>query len=82
MTGNGLLDTVMRDLGKEVARDVLRSLVFDTLIEAQFIQLFSGYYLKRQLREVAIDSINEIIMNEEARKMEENVLFQLVPLIA
>lgn len=37
MTGNGLLDTVMRDLGKEVARDVLRSLVFDTLIEAQFI---------------------------------------------
>ncbi len=47
MTTNGIINKVAREMGKEIARDALRTVLFDTIIEAQFIKLFSKYFLPR-----------------------------------
>ena len=79
MATNGLIDGVMRQLGKEVARDVLREIVFETMIESQFIKMFSRDMLPRQLRAVAEESVREAFVQEQARRVEEEVMAELVP---
>jgi hypothetical protein len=79
MATNGLIDTVMRQLGKELARDVLREIVFETIIESQFIKMFSRDMVPRQLRLVAEESFREAFLQHIAESIETEVMSDLVP---
>jgi transposase len=53
MASNSILNGVIKGFAKDVVRDAMRNRVFDSLIEAQFLKLFNGDFIKKQVRLVA-----------------------------
>ena len=49
----------MRDLTKEAMRDALRLRTYESLIEANFIKLFSQAFMPSQVRAVASEAFKE-----------------------
>lgn len=45
---------------------MLREIVFETIIESQFIKMFSRDMLPRQLKAVAEESVREAFLEEQA----------------
>jgi hypothetical protein len=53
LSSNHILTSVMRDLTKEAMREALRLRTYESMIEANFIKLFSQEFMPRQVRVVA-----------------------------
>jgi hypothetical protein len=56
------MDTAMRPLAKQVARDVLRGLVFDSLVEASMIKILGKEFLPHILSQLARECVSESLI--------------------
>lgn len=76
------IDDVLRPMLKETLREVMRGVVFDTLIEAQFIKIFSSFFLKNQVKTVCLEAISEAAIIDATDRLSEEVVSEMIPQIA
>mmetsp|Transcript_12891 Transcript_12891/g.9331 ORF Transcript_12891/g.9331 Transcript_12891/m.9331 type:complete len:182 (+) Transcript_12891:379-924(+) len=82
MVVNDLLGGVMRGMAREVGRGCLNSVVFDYLIEAQFIGLFNNFYIRREVEDSVRDAVEDLVIGEVIEDYVEKIIREAVPVIA
>lgn len=55
---------VMRPMAREVARDVIRRITYETLIEAQFLKMFNHSFMPKQVRQVVNEALLDSFLRE------------------
>ena len=60
----------------------MSNVVFDYLIEAQFISFFNNYWMRREVRAVCKDTLEDIIIGEIIEDYVDRILLEAVPIIA
>jgi hypothetical protein len=55
--------------------------VFDYLIEAQFISFFNNYYIRRQVEDSVRDAIEDLAIGEVIEDYCERIVMEAVPII-
>lgn len=76
-----MLDRVMKSIAKDIAKANTSSLVFDYLIEAQFIGFFNNYYIRREVEHTVKDAFEDLAVGEVIEDYVERILFEAIPII-
>ena len=83
MVVNDMLDRVIKLIaGKEIVKPQLNNIVFDYLIEAQFIGFFNNYYIRREVENTVKDTVEDIVIGEVIEDYVERILMEAIPIIA
>jgi hypothetical protein len=59
----------------------MSNVVFDYLIEAQFISFFNNYWIRREVKDVVRDTVDDIIIGEIIEDYLDRILLEAVPII-
>lgn len=77
-----MMDKVMRSIAKDIAKTNTQGLVFDYLIEAQFIGFFNNYYIRREVEHTVKDAIEDVAVGEVIEDLVDRIILEAVPIIA
>ena len=61
---------------------MLNTVVFDYMIEAQFIGFFNNYFIRREIHHTCKDAIDDIAIGEVIEDYCERMLYEAIPIIA
>jgi hypothetical protein len=64
IVATGIINQVTHSLANDVARDYMRSKVYDSMIEGQFLKLFNRDFMPKMVREVVEDSLTDSHLEE------------------
>lgn len=78
---NDMMDRVMRSIAKDIAKSQLGGVVFDYLIEAQFISFFNNYYIRRQVEHSVRDAIEDVAIGEVIEDYCDRIVAEAIPII-
>ena len=82
MVVNAMLDKVIKGIiGKEIVKPQMSNVVFDYLIEAQFISFFNNYWIRREVKDVVRDTVDDIVIGEIIEDYVDRILLEAVPII-
>jgi hypothetical protein len=76
-----MLDRVMKGIAKDIAKQNTGSLVFEYLVEAQFIGLFNNYYIRREVEHTVADAFEDLAAGEVIEDYVERILQEAIPII-
>jgi hypothetical protein len=82
MVGAGILEKVMKGIVRDIAKNNLSGVVFDYLIEAQFIGMFNNYYIRREVEHTVKDALEDLAIGEVIEDYLERVIWEAIPIIA
>lgn len=82
MVVNELMTKVMKAHLKDITKNSTQSLVFDYLIEAQFIGFFNNYYIRREVQHTVKDAIEDLAVGEVIEDLVDRITLEAVPIIA
>lgn len=77
-----MMDKAMRSIAMDIAKTQTKSIVFDYLIEAQFIGFFNNYYIRREVEHTVKDAIEDIAAGEVIEDLVDRIVLEAVPIIA
>lgn len=77
-----MMDKVMKSIAKDITKTQMGGVVFDYLIEAQFIGFFNNYYIKREVEHTVRDAIEDLAIGEVIEDMVDRIVLEAVPIIA
>ena len=77
-----IMNNVMRGMVKDIAKGNLGGVVFDYLIEAQFIGLFNNYYIRREVRHTVKDAFDDLAIGEVIEDYLERIIWEAIPIIS
>ena len=60
MVVNDLMNNVMKGIVRDMGRSSLNGVVYDYLIEAQFIGFFNNYYIRREVEHSVKDAVEDL----------------------
>ena len=81
MVATDLQDKVMRAHARDIARGLLHSVVFDYLVEAQFIGFFNNYYIRREVIHSVADAMEDLAIGEVIEDYCDRIVLEAVPII-
>lgn len=79
---NDLMTKVMRGIARDIGRNALGGVVYDYLIEAQFIGFFNNYYIRREVEHTVRDAMDDLVIGEIIEDYIERILREAVPVIS
>ena len=82
MVVNDMLTNVMKDLCKDVGKQNLSSVVYDYLIEAQFIGFFNNYYIRREVEHSVHDAVEDLVVGEVIEDYVERIVREAIPILS
>lgn len=82
MVVNDLMTNVMRGICKDIGKTALSGVVYDYLIEAQFIGFFNNYYIRREVEHSVKDAVEDLVIGEIIEDYVERIVREAVPVIA
>ena len=82
MVVQNLMNNVMRSMVNDVAKGNLGGVVFDYLIDAQFIGMFNNYYIRKEVRHTVKDALEDLAIGEVIEDYLERIIWEAVPVIA
>lgn len=77
-----MMDKAMRSIAMDIAKTQTKNIVFDYLIEAQFIGFFNNYYIRREVEHTVKDAIEDIAAGEVIEDLVDRIVLEAVPIIA
>lgn len=77
-----MMDKVMKSITRDIAKNNLGNVVFDYLIEAQFIGFFNNYYIRREVEHSVKDAIEDLAIGEVIEDLCDRIVLEAVPIIA
>jgi hypothetical protein len=77
-----MMDKVMKSITKDIAKNNLGNVVFDYLIEAQFIGFFNNYYIRREVEHSVRDAVEDLAIGEVIEDLCDRIVLEAVPIIA
>ncbi|CDW83626.1 iq calmodulin-binding motif family protein [Stylonychia lemnae] len=77
-----MMDKVMKSITRDIAKERLGNVVFDYLIEAQFIGFFNNYYIRREVEHTVKDAIEDLAVGEVIEDLCDRIILEAVPIIA
>mmetsp|Transcript_34533 Transcript_34533/g.33730 ORF Transcript_34533/g.33730 Transcript_34533/m.33730 type:complete len:137 (-) Transcript_34533:509-919(-) len=82
MVVNDMMTNVMKDIAREIGRNALSGVVYDYLIEAQFIGLFNNFYIRKEVEHSVKDAVEDLVIGEIIEDYVEKIIREAVPVIA
>lgn len=82
MVVTDMMNRVMKGIVKDIAKNQLQGVVFDYLIEAQFIGLFNNFYIRREVEHTVKDTLEDIAIGEVIEDYTERIVKEAIPIIA
>lgn len=76
-----MMTKVMKGIAKDMARSNLNGVVYDYLIEAQFIGFFNNYYIRRQVQQSVKDAVDDLLIGEIIEDYCDRIVLEAVPII-
>ena len=77
-----MMTKVMRNLIRDSAKSLLNNVVFDYMIEAQFIGLFNNFYIRQEVKHTVKDALDDIAIGEVIEDYLERIIWEAIPIIA
>jgi hypothetical protein len=77
-----MLDRVMKGICKDIAKQNTGSLVYEYLIESQFIGLFNNYYIRKEVEHTVADAMEDLAAGEVIEDYIYRIVFEAIPIIA
>ena len=82
MVVNDLMTKVMRGIVRDIGKSSLGGVVYDYLIEAQFIGLFNNYYIRREVEHTVSDALDDLVIGDIIEDYIERIVREAVPVIS
>jgi hypothetical protein len=76
-----MMDRVMKGIAKDIAKTNLNGVVFDYMVEAQFIGLFNNFFIRRQVEESVKDAVEDLVIGEVIEDYIDRIVMEAVPVI-
>lgn len=77
-----LVSEAVRAHATAVAKAATQSLVYDYLLEAQFIGLFNNHYIRREVAHTVADAADDLAIGEVIEDLCDRITLEAVPIIA
>jgi len=82
LVSNGILENVMKGIARDIGKECLGGVVYDYMIEAQFISLFNNFYIRREVRKTCQEALEELAIGDVIQNYLDRIVREAVPVIA